>query len=150
MPSLQGWTMSSALVGCIFGAVLSGFVADRFGRKMPLILSAALFTISAFGTGYVDNFTLFIIYRLIGGLGIGLASTLSPMYIAEIAPAKYRGHFGCPSCQLLNRRSYPQWQYSRGHIKLLEWANRLALDVLGRAYPRNCIFCSNVHSSKKS
>ncbi|TQO39643.1 sugar porter (SP) family MFS transporter [Arenibacter algicola] len=93
MPSLQGWAMSSALVGCIFGAVLSGFVADRFGRKMPLILSAALFTISAFGTGYVDNFTLFIIYRLIGGLGIGLASTLSPMYIAEIAPAKYRGQF---------------------------------------------------------
>ncbi|CAN0515440.1 unnamed protein product, partial [Scytosiphon promiscuus] len=85
--------MSSALVGCIFGAVLSGLVADRFGRKMPLILSAALFTISAFGTGYVDNFTLFIIYRLIGGLGIGLASTLSPMYIAEIAPAKYRGQF---------------------------------------------------------
>lgn len=93
MPTLQGWAMSSALIGCIFGAVLSGFVADRFGRKMPLILSAALFTISAFGTGYVDNFTLFIVYRLIGGLGIGLASTLSPMYIAEIAPAKYRGQF---------------------------------------------------------
>ncbi|MDO6605001.1 MFS transporter, sugar porter (SP) family [Arenibacter palladensis] len=93
MPTLQGWAMSSALVGCIFGAVISGFVADRFGRKMPLILSAALFTISAFGTGYVDNFTLFIVYRLIGGLGIGLASTLSPMYIAEIAPAKYRGQF---------------------------------------------------------
>lgn len=93
MPTLQGWAMSSALVGCIFGAVISGFVADRFGRKMPLILSAALFTISAFGTGYVDNFTLFIVYRLIGGLGIGLASTLSPMYIAEISPAKYRGQF---------------------------------------------------------
>ncbi|MDX1768716.1 sugar porter family MFS transporter [Arenibacter troitsensis] len=93
MPTLQGWAMGSALVGCIFGAVISGFVADRFGRKMPLILSAALFTISAFGTGYVDNFTLFIVYRLIGGLGIGLASTLSPMYIAEIAPAKYRGQF---------------------------------------------------------
>ena len=93
MPTLQGWAMSSALIGCIFGAVLSGFVADRFGRKMPLILSAALFTISAFGTGYVNNFTLFIVYRLIGGLGIGLASTLSPMYIAEIAPAKYRGQF---------------------------------------------------------
>ncbi len=93
LPTLQGWTMSSALIGCIFGAVISGFVADKFGRKLPLILSAALFTISAFGTGYVDNFTPFIIYRLIGGLGIGLASTLSPMYIAEIAPAKYRGQF---------------------------------------------------------
>ena len=93
MPTLQGWAMSSALIGCIFGAVISGFVADRLGRKIPLILAAALFIVSAFGTGYVDNFTPFIVYRLIGGLGIGLASTLSPMYIAEIAPAKYRGQF---------------------------------------------------------
>ncbi|SDG70703.1 sugar porter family MFS transporter [Winogradskyella thalassocola] len=93
MPTLQGWAMSSALIGCIFGAVISGFVADRLGRKLPLILAAALFTISAFGTGYADEFTPFIIYRVIGGLGIGLASTLSPMYIAEIAPAKYRGQF---------------------------------------------------------
>ncbi len=92
-PSLQGWAVSSALVGCVFGAVLSGMLADRLGRKIPLILAAALFTISAFGTGYADHFTPFIIYRLIGGLGIGLASTLSPLYIAEIAPAKYRGQF---------------------------------------------------------
>jgi sugar porter (SP) family MFS transporter len=91
LPTLQGWAMSSALIGCIFGAIISGLVADRFGRKIPLILSAALFSISAFGTGYVDHFTPFVIYRLIGGLGIGLASTLSPMYIAEISPTKYRG-----------------------------------------------------------
>lgn len=93
MPTLQGWAMSSALIGCIFGAIISGFVADRFGRKNPLIFAAVLFTLSAFGTGYVDSFTPFIFYRLLGGLGIGLASTLSPMYIAEIAPAKYRGQF---------------------------------------------------------
>ena len=93
MPTLQGWAMSSALIGCIFGAIISGFFADRFGRKNPLIFAAVLFTLSAFGTGYVDNFTPFIFYRLLGGLGIGLASTLSPMYIAEIAPAKYRGQF---------------------------------------------------------
>lgn len=93
IPTLQGWAVSSALIGCIFGAVISGLVADRYGRKIPLILAAALFTLSAFGTGYVDEFTPFIIYRLIGGLGIGLASTLSPLYIAEIAPAKYRGQF---------------------------------------------------------
>ncbi len=93
IPSLQGWAVSSALVGCIFGAVLSGTLADRYGRKNPLILAAALFSISAFGTGWADHFTPFIIFRLIGGLGIGLASTLSPMYIAEIAPAKYRGQF---------------------------------------------------------
>lgn len=93
LPSLQGWAMSSALVGCVLGAVISGFVADRYGRKIPLIFAAALFSLSAFGTGYAEDFTPFIIYRLIGGLGIGLASTLSPMYIAEIAPAKYRGQF---------------------------------------------------------
>src|SRR6056300_1520607 len=87
---LQGWAVSSALVGCILGAVSSGIVADSLGRKIPLIISAGLFLISAFGSGYVDEFTPFIIYRLIGGIGIGLASTLSPMYIAEIAPPKLR------------------------------------------------------------
>jgi len=92
-PTLQGWAMSSALIGCIFGALLSGIISDRLGRKNPLILAAALFILSAFGTGYVNQFTPFIIYRLIGGIGIGLASTLSPIYIAEIAPSKYRGRF---------------------------------------------------------
>ncbi|WP_400073841.1 sugar porter family MFS transporter [Zobellia russellii] len=93
IPTLQGWAMSSALVGCIFGAVVSGFLGDKWGRKNSLILAAALFSLSAFGTGYADNFAIFISYRIIGGLGIGLASTLSPMYIAEVAPAKYRGRF---------------------------------------------------------
>lgn len=93
LPSLQGWAMSSALIGCIFGAVISGFIADRYGRKNPLILAAVLFALSAFGTGYVNDFTLFVVFRILGGIGIGLASTLSPMYIAEISPAKYRGQF---------------------------------------------------------
>ncbi|MDP2112959.1 MAG: sugar porter family MFS transporter, partial [Bacteroidota bacterium] len=65
--------------------------SDRFGRKTPLIIAAALFTISAIGTGAVDQFTPFIIFRLVGGLGIGLASAISPMYIAEISPAQMRG-----------------------------------------------------------
>jgi len=90
-PNLQGWAMSSALVGCLFGALFSGWFSDRFGRKLPLIGAAALFTISAIGTGAVNQFTPFIIYRLIGGLGIGLASAISPMYIAEISPASMRG-----------------------------------------------------------
>lgn len=91
LPTWQGWAMSSALIGCVFGAILSGMLSDKWGRKNALILAAALFILSAFGTGYATEFTTFIIYRLIGGLGIGLASTLSPMYIAEISPAKYRG-----------------------------------------------------------
>lgn len=90
-PHLQGWAMSSALIGCLFGALLSGFLSDRYGRKLPLIAAAALFTIAAIGTGAVDHFTPFIIYRLIGGIGIGLASAISPMYIAEISPASMRG-----------------------------------------------------------
>jgi sugar porter (SP) family MFS transporter len=88
---LQGWAMSSALIGCLLGALSSGFVSDRFGRKLPLILAAVLFTVSAVGTGAVSYFTPFIIYRLIGGLAIGMASAISPMYIAEISPAKMRG-----------------------------------------------------------
>ncbi|PXX21828.1 sugar porter family MFS transporter [Arenibacter sp. ARW7G5Y1] len=90
-PTLQGWAMSSALVGCVLGAILSGLLSDKWGRKNSLILAAALFTLSALGTGFTDRFTIFIVYRLLGGVGIGLASTLSPMYIAEVAPAKYRG-----------------------------------------------------------
>lgn len=90
-PNLQGWAMSSALIGCLFGALSSGFISDLYGRKPSLIGAAALFTISALGTGYVSQFTPFIIFRLIGGLGIGLASAISPVYIAEIAPAATRG-----------------------------------------------------------
>ena len=92
-PALQGWAMSSALVGCVIGAVVAAILADKWGRKSLLILSAALFVLSAFGTGYTNDFTNFIIYRIIGGIGIGLASTLSPLYIAEVSPAEYRGRF---------------------------------------------------------
>ncbi len=90
-PYLQGWAMSSALIGCLVGAMASGYLTDRFGRKKPLIAAAALFTIAALGTGAANQFTFFIIFRLIGGLGIGLASAVSPMYIAEISPAQMRG-----------------------------------------------------------
>jgi len=90
-PYLQGWAMSSALIGCLVGAMASGYLTDRFGRKRPLIAAAALFTIAALGTGAANQLTLFIVFRLIGGLGIGLASAVSPMYIAEISPAQMRG-----------------------------------------------------------
>jgi sugar porter (SP) family MFS transporter len=90
-PALQGLGMSSALIGCVFGAAFAGGLSDRYGRKIILIISALLFTLSAIGTGFAYGITDFIIYRLIGGLGIGLASTISPMYIAEVSPADYRG-----------------------------------------------------------
>lgn len=85
--------MSSALIGCIVGAVVSGVVSDKFGRKWPLLLSALLFTIASIGTGAANTYFVFIVFRLIGGVGIGLASALSPMYIAEVAPSSMRGRF---------------------------------------------------------
>lgn len=90
-PALQGWAMSSALIGCLLGAIISGLISDKLGRKRLLILSAFLFIISAYGTGATDSFNLFIFFRIFGGLGIGLASNLSPMYIAEISPENIRG-----------------------------------------------------------
>jgi len=88
-----GWAMSSALIGCLAGSVISGALSDKFGRKRLLIIAALLFTVSAIGTGLADSFNVFVTYRLLGGIGIGLASNLSPMYIAELSPAEMRGRF---------------------------------------------------------
>jgi SP family xylose:H+ symportor-like MFS transporter len=97
--SVKGFVVSSALVGCIIGGALAGFIAKLAGRKTGLIISAVTLTVSAFGAwqpetlnffGTLDVYS-FLIYRIIGGVGIGLASLLSPMYIAEIAPAEIRG-----------------------------------------------------------
>jgi len=93
LPHLQGWAVSCALIGCILGTLVSGALSDRYGRKRLLIFSAVLFLTSAIGTGAADAFTTFILYRILGGIGIGLASNLSPMYIAEISPAAVRGKF---------------------------------------------------------
>jgi sugar porter (SP) family MFS transporter len=82
---------SSLLLGCVFGAALAAFTSDRFGRKKLLLAAAALFTISSIVTGLALNLTEFVLARLLGGLAIGLASTLSPLYIAEISPARIRG-----------------------------------------------------------
>ena len=91
--NLQAWAMSSALVGCILGAVVSGVISDKFGRKWPLLLSAFLFTVASVGTGLASNYETFVFFRIVGGVGIGLASALSPMYIAEVAPSHLRGRF---------------------------------------------------------
>ena len=90
-PVMQGIAMSTALVGCLVGAMVAGVMADRFGRKPLLMLSAVLFTVSAIGTGLFNDFTLFNIARFIGGVGIGVASALAPMYIAEVSPSDIRG-----------------------------------------------------------
>lgn len=86
-----GWAISSALVGCLFGALLADYLSSRFGRKWCMIVSAILFLICSVGTALPDSFTSFIIYRIIGGIGVGIASMVVPMYIAEIAPPEKRG-----------------------------------------------------------
>ena len=90
-PVMQGVAMTTALVGCLVGAMVAGWASDRYGRKPMLTLSAVLFTISAIATGVFNDFTLFNIARFIGGVGIGVASALAPMYIAEVSPAEIRG-----------------------------------------------------------
>lgn len=91
--ALRGWAMSSALIGCLAGALLSGAWSDRYGRKKMLVIASFLFVASAIGTGAVDSFSWFVIYRIVGGFGIGIASNVSPVYIAEVSPAAVRGKF---------------------------------------------------------
>jgi len=94
-PGMKGWVVGSALIGCFFGAIISGPISIAIGRKYSLIISAVLFSISAWGSGLPsflpESVSLLVAFRLIGGLGIGIASMNAPTYIAEIAPAKIRG-----------------------------------------------------------
>ncbi len=89
--AMTGWAASSAIIGCIFGAMFAGWASDRFGRKKVLILTAILFAVSAIGAAVPATLTQFALFRFIGGLGIGAASMVSPLYITELAPAKIRG-----------------------------------------------------------
>jgi len=86
-----GWAVSNVVIGCIIGAFGSGEIARKLGRKKTLIFAALLFTISAVGSALATNFTWFVIYRMVGGLAVGVASAISPMYISEVAPKNYRG-----------------------------------------------------------
>ncbi|MDR1336350.1 MAG: D-xylose transporter XylE [Tannerella sp.] len=101
--ALEGFVVSSALIGCIIGASFAGWISQRYGRRTTLLFGAVLFLLSAIGSAWPEMFTgmpgsgdhtfmnLFVIYRIVGGVGVGLASMVSPMYIAEIAPAQKRG-----------------------------------------------------------
>ena len=110
--SAQGLAMTIALVGCMVGAMTVGWLADRVGRKKLLTISSLVFLTSSFATGAVSTFDAFLVARFFGGVGIGLASGLSPMYIAEVAPADIRGRmvslnqmmivFGILAAQIVN------------------------------------------------
>ena len=90
-PIETGWAISSALVGCLIGALFSNYLSDTFGRKITMLLTAVLFILNSIGTAFPDSFTMFVIFRIVGGIGVGIASMVVPMYIAEIAPPKQRG-----------------------------------------------------------
>ena len=136
---IHGATTSSALIGCIIGGALSGLLASRFGRKRSLMIAAFLFFISALGSGYpeflffnkgeasIGLLIMFNLYRIIGGIGVGMASAICPMYIGEIAPAEIRGRlvslnqfaiiFGMLVVYFVN------WGIANG--KSLEWINTI-------------------------
>ena len=86
-----GFAVASMLLGCAFGAFFAGRLADLLGRRTLLLVSAVLFIISAWGSGIAGSATMFVIYRVLGGLAVGAASVMSPAYISEIAPAGVRG-----------------------------------------------------------
>jgi sugar porter (SP) family MFS transporter len=88
---LVGWANSCARLGCLLGSMLAGAAADRFGRKKLLIASAAIFAVSSVLTGWAPTFALFVVWRIAGGVAIGVASNVSPVYIAEVSPAPWRG-----------------------------------------------------------
>lgn len=88
---MEGWIVASALVGCLFGAAVAGVLADRFGRKKTLLLAAVLFVLCSLGSAVPTQPWHLVVARIVGGMGIGIASMLSPMYIAEISPARLRG-----------------------------------------------------------
>lgn len=87
----EGWLVSSALLGCVIGVAFSGELSDRLGRKKMLVIAAVLFLLSAVGTSLAPGLNLLIAARIVGGLGVGVASNVAPLYISEIAPAAIRG-----------------------------------------------------------
>lgn len=95
-PAELGFAVSSTLIGCVFGAIISGKMSDKIGRKKSLLIASALFFLSAIGTAIPESLAVFVVFRIIGGIGVGIASIASPMYIAEIAPSSKRG--GLVSC----------------------------------------------------
>lgn len=133
-PVMQGVAMTTALIGCLVGAMVAGAAADKYGRKPLLTTAAVLFTVSAITTGLFNDFTLFNIARFIGGIGIGVASALAPMYIAEVSPADIRGRMvslnqmtivlGILSAQIVNMLLARDTSSAESQAWNLEWGWR--------------------------
>lgn len=87
----EGWYVGCALIGSILGVMTAGMMSDHLGRKKTMLISALMFSVSAIGCAVCDNFNQLVVFRIIGGFGIGIVSIVSPIYISEIAPAQKRG-----------------------------------------------------------
>jgi SP family sugar porter-like MFS transporter len=122
--------------------MVSGYLADYLGRKRALLIASVIFTLTSIATAYAHDFGSFVTWRMAGGVGIGMASGLSPMYIAEIAPPSSRGRLVCLNqiaivlgllgAQIVNwliARPVPGRCHSPADCRILEWAGGLALDV---------------------
>jgi len=121
--AMMGWIASSALLGCILGCAVAGILSDHFGRKKVMLLSAILFAASALGSAFAGTGSELVIYRITGGIGVGIASMLSPIYIAEVAPAGIRGRLV----------SYNQFAIISGMV-LVYFVNYLIAGVVDEAW----------------
>jgi MFS family permease len=89
--TMKGWAAACALLGCVVGVSFAGVFSDKLGRKKTLVLAGLLFLVSSVGTALPKDFIIFVVFRILAGVGVGIASMASPMYIAEITPARIRG-----------------------------------------------------------
>lgn len=90
-PAMEGWLMSAALLGCVLGAGVAGYLSDRYGRKKILVSSALLFIVSAIGCAMAETPSGLVIARIVGGIGVGFAAMVAPLFISELSPARLRG-----------------------------------------------------------
>ena len=135
----QGWYVGCALVGSIVGVLIAGYVGDHYGRKRSMITSAILFTVSAAGCAISGSLNELVVYRIIGGVGIGVASIICPLYISELAVAKYRGRL--VSCYQLAitigflgayLANFALLNYSQSGVELSGWADKLFVKEVWR------------------
>lgn len=136
----QGWYVGCALIGSIIGVLFAGILSDRFGRKFTMILSAILFSTSAIGCAVCVDFNKLVVYRIIGGIGIGVVSIISPLYISEVAVAQFRGRLvslyqlavtiGFLGAYLVN---YQLLEYSTSNLDVTaEWWNLIFVEEVWR------------------
>ncbi len=143
--TLKGWVVSSALIGCIFGASYSGRLGDFFGRKKVLLVTSVLFGISAIGSGMANSISSFVFYRILGGLAVGGASVLAPMYIAEVSPAHVRGRM--VSINQLTIVIGISLAYYSNYFLTFDWRKCLALDVCCRSCSISIVLSGLVYCS---